>query len=108
MKNIKPLRDNVLGRMIERFGESRTTKGGVVLVEDETSEGYIRPRWFEVTHVGPKQEEIRVGQYVLVPHGRWSRGIDLEGTMREENKIFLVDHNDILGVQDDDPLSTST
>lgn len=105
---IKPLHDKVLGRMVDRIGAERTSAGGVIIVENDTSEGVIRPRWFEVTHVGPKQEDIAVGQYVLVPHGRWSRGIDLVGHRREEDKIFLIDHDEILGLQDDNPFSQTT
>lgn len=105
MTHIRPLRDKVIGKMLEPIGFERRTKAGIILTEDETSETFIRPRWFEVTHTGPEQEDILVGQYVLVPHGRWSRGIDLDNANRVDEMLFLVDHNDVLGVQDDDPIS---
>ena len=106
MREITPIRDKILGRMLETFGANRTTPGGLVLTEtDMNAENAIRPRWFEVTHVGPEQEEILAGQYVLVEHGRWSRGINLEGTMREEDKLFLIDNDEMLMVSDNDPLS---
>jgi co-chaperonin GroES (HSP10) len=103
MKDIKPLRDNVLGRMIDIVGGERQTRGGIIITEDHSSSDFVRPRWFQVTHVGPKQEDISVGQYVLVPHGRWSRGIDMVGSQREEDKIFLIDHDDVLGISDEVP-----
>lgn len=102
---IKPLRTNVMGRMLELPGSERRSRAGIILVEDELTEGFVRPRWFEITHVGPEQTDVVAGQYALVAHGRWSHGIDIENTRRDQDKLFLLDHNDILGVQDDNPLS---
>lgn len=105
MKQIYPLRDKVLGRMLDPVGGTKTTTGGVIVVEHNMTDSAIRPRWFEVTHVGPDQKDVSVGQYVLMPHGRWSRGIDVDGTHRVEDFLFLLDHNDMMGVQDVNPLS---
>lgn len=104
MTTIKPLHDKVLGYMLEPLGSERTSAGGVIIQEDHGSDDFVRPRWFVVTAVGPEQEDIAAGDYVLVPHGRWSQGINLEGSMQEEDKIFLVDHKDILGTSDDNPI----
>ncbi|SRR6056297_212354 len=103
MKQIKPLKDKVLGFMIEPLSGTRQTLGGVYLTADETSEDHVRPRWFQITHIGPEQEELYVNQYVLVPFGRWSRGINIENDMREDQKLFLIDHDDVLGVSDEIP-----
>lgn len=105
MKQIYPIRDKVLGRMLDPVGGAKTTAGGVIVVEQDMTDGAIRPRWFEVTHVGPEQQDVVAGQYVLVPHGRWSRGLDVNGTHRVEDFVFLIDHTDILGIQDDRPVS---
>lgn len=104
MKNITPLGDKVLGRMLEVVGQERHTDGGLIITEDTMTEGAIRPRWFEITHVGPKQQEFSRGDYVLVAHGRWSRGIDVDGTKREEDKLFLLDTDEFLGASDIHPL----
>lgn len=104
MKTITPLHDKVIGRMLDPMTGTRQTERGLYIAEDETSENFIRPRWFEVTHVGPEQQDIAVGQYVLVPHGRWSRGLDINNTRRESDFLFLLDHNDILGACDDEPV----
>jgi hydrogenase maturation factor len=56
--------------------------------------------------VGPDQTDVKVGQYILVSHGRWTRGIkieDEEGT----KTIRKVDVNDMLMVSDD-PMSDET
>jgi hypothetical protein len=44
----------------------------------------IVPRWARVYSVGPEQEDIKVGQYVLVSHGRWTRGIEVTDPETEE------------------------
>jgi co-chaperonin GroES (HSP10) len=103
MKTLIPLRDNVIGRMLEPIGKERSTKAGLVLTERNFGEETIRNRWFEVTHIGPDQESIKLGDYVLVPHGRWSRGVDLEGTMREDDKLFLLDNDAMLMLSDELP-----
>jgi co-chaperonin GroES (HSP10) len=103
MRKITPLGSKVLGRMIDTYGE-RKTHGGVIVQEAEGTSESVRPRWFEVTAVGPDQQDIKQGQYVLVPHGRWSRGLDVEGTNRKEDFIFNIDAESALGTQDSNPL----
>jgi co-chaperonin GroES (HSP10) len=104
MRNLNPIRDKVIGRMLEAIGNERRTKGGLVLTEKNFGEETIRPRWFEVTHVGPDQKDVKAGNYILVPHGRWSRGLDFYGTSREEDKLFLLD-NDAIMMVSDEPVS---
>jgi co-chaperonin GroES (HSP10) len=100
---LKPLRKNVIGRMIDGFGE-KITHGGVIINERNGGEESIRPRWFKVTHVGPEQDEVAVGDYVLVAHARWSRGIDIENTRREEDMVFLLDTDEILATSKENPV----
>jgi len=103
MIDIKPINDKVLAKLKEPMGETTQSKGGVFVMENHQSEKFIRPRWFEVTHIGPEQIDVTPGQFVLVEHGRWSRGIDINGTHREEDKLFLIDNDAMLMVSDDDP-----
>ncbi len=70
---IKALRGKVLVHNIEQ-GEKRT-KGGIILLDDDGKERGIRERWAQVYAVGPDVDDIAVGQWVLIKHGRWSRGI---------------------------------
>lgn len=70
---IKALRGKVLVHNIEQ-GEKRT-KGGIILLDDDGKERGIRERWAQVYAVGPDVDDISVGQWVLIKHGRWSRGI---------------------------------
>lgn len=104
--NLQPLRDTVLVSDMN-FSE-RTTSAGIVLVSDDAKNSGIRPRWAKVYAVGPLQKEVSVGQWILVAHGRWTRGINItqNGT---KHTIRKVDNSDILLVSDvpvvDDTLS---
>lgn len=91
-----PLRDGVLVRSM-KFSES-ITKGGIIVLDDNATTRGIHPRWAEVIAVGREQDDIQVGQWVLVAHGRWSRGFTLNG---DESRT--VDPKDILGISDTPP-----
>lgn len=104
MKQLTPIRDKVIGKMVDTVGATRFTPGGIILGADTPdAEDFVRARWFEVTHVGPDQKEIKVGEWVLVPHGRWGHGFDLEGTFKEENKLFHIDTEAMMIVSDERP-----
>jgi len=96
--NFKPLGNGIAVRNME-FGEQKTESGLIVLSDDGKNSG-IHPRWGEVTHIGPDQHDVKIGQYVLVAHGRWSRGFELNG-----ETLRTVEPNDVLGVQDEQPQS---
>ena len=72
IKSITPLRDVVLVRDMD-FGGRQLASGIHLLSDDGKSEG-IRPRWARVYAVGPEQQDVQPGQWVLIEHGRWSRG----------------------------------
>ena len=92
----KPLRDGILVRNMD-FGEQKTASGLIVLSDDGKAGG-IHPRWGEVIAVGNEQLDVQVGQYVMVAHGRWSRGFELNG-----ETVRTVDPKDVLGIQDEEP-----
>jgi hypothetical protein len=52
--------------------------------------------------VGNQQDDVKVGQWVMVAHGRWSRALKVKksGT---ELEVRMIDENDILLVSDDEP-----
>jgi co-chaperonin GroES (HSP10) len=78
---IKALKGKLLVHNIEQ-GEKRT-KSGIILLDDDGKERGIRERWAQVYAVGPDVDDIAVGQWVLIKHGRWSRGINV--TVRGED-----------------------
>lgn len=98
IESIKALHDHILVKDMH-FGERFTSNGILLPGDDKTSSG-IRPRWAEVYAVGDKQTDVTVGQYVMVSHGRWTRGIKIE-VNGEDITLRRVDNNDILLVSDD-------
>ena len=93
--DITPLKKRVLVSDMH-FGETRS-KGGIILVDDDGSQSGIHPRWAKVYAIGNKQDDVKVGEWILVSHGRWSRafkvkkdGVELEVRMIDENDILLV------------------
>ena len=73
---IHPLNDSVI--VTEMTFDERFTTSGIVLLNDNGKSTGIRPRWGQVYAVGPDQQDVKVGQWVCVAHGRWTRGIDVE------------------------------
>ena len=101
-KTIKPLSNNVIVR--DMSFEGRTLDSGIVLLGDDGKTDGIRPRWARVYAVGEEQTDVSVGQWVLMEHGRWSRGIKItqEG---EELTIRRADPEAIMMVSDTEPES---
>lgn len=112
MANINPYKVDKLQALHDtiivsdmQFGE-RLSAGGIILRNDDTKSAGIRPRWGKVYAIGPKVKGIKVGQYVCVSHGRWTRGIKIEDADGEQT-IRKVDPNDILLVSDE-PVNDAT
>jgi len=56
----------------------------------------------KVYKIGPDQQDVSVGQWILVEHGRWTRGIKInDGT--GEKVIQRVDTAGILAISDSEP-----
>lgn len=96
---VVPLGDKIIVSDMN-FG-IETTKGGIVLLSDDAKSSGIHPRWCKVFAVGPKQQDVNVGQWILLEHGRWSRGHTYENEAGEVIDIRLADNNAILAVSDD-------
>lgn len=98
---LEPLTDAVIVEDIENENE-KVTRGGIIVLNESGKDRGIRPRWARVAKVGPEQHDVQPGQWVLVSHGRWTRGIRLLNNGGE--KIFRkVDPNDILMVTEEKP-----
>jgi hypothetical protein len=61
----------------------------------------IRPRWAQIYAIGSEYDggELIVGDWILISHGRWTRGIDIEDETGKKT-LRRVDPNDILMVSD--------
>lgn len=98
---LKPLRDNVLVSDMS-FDEIRTATGLYIPSDDGKSEG-IKPRWGKVWAIGPEQKDVKVGEWILVEHGRWTRGIKVEDENGNEIVIRRVEVKSILTSADEKP-----
>jgi len=97
---IRALHDSVIVTDMNFSG--RQLSSGIILPSDNGKSSGIRPRWGRVYAVGPEHRDVRVGQWILVAHGRWTRGIEIE-TAQGIETIRRVDPADILMVSDEEP-----
>lgn len=70
------------------FGEQKT-KGGLIITDDNGTDRGIYPRWGRVHSKGPENcDEYEIGDWVLVEHGRWTRGVKVdEGNGEQELRM---------------------
>ena len=87
------------------FKEKLTSSGIIIPNSDGKLEG-VHARWGKVYAVGDSQQDVQVGQYVLVKHGRWTRGTLIED-QEGEKTIRRVDDADILLISDE-PMQDET
>jgi|SRR6056300_269759 co-chaperonin GroES (HSP10) len=86
------------------FGE-QTTKGGIILGNDDGKTRGIYPRWAKIYSKGPRNRDpYEVGEWILIEHGRWTRSIKLE-TEEGEIEIRMVETESILAYSDEKPES---
>ena len=93
VSKLQALSDSVL--VEDMTFDERISNGGIVLLNDNGKSSGIRPRWGKVYAVGPEQQEVRVGEWILVAHGRWTRGLDIEDDSGKRT-IRKIDPKDIL------------
>jgi co-chaperonin GroES (HSP10) len=91
--NIKALGNTVI--VSDMNFKERFTSGGIIIPGDDGKAGGIRPRWGRVFAIGPDQQDVQVGEWICVAHGRWSRGIEIEDA-NGSFTIRKVDPKDIL------------
>jgi co-chaperonin GroES (HSP10) len=73
---LKAIGDGVLVSEMN-FGEQKTKSGLIIRADDGEVRG-IYARWGRVISKGPKNTDpYEVGQWILVDHGRWTRGVNI-------------------------------
>jgi len=97
---IRPLNKDVIVYDMD-FGEIKTQSGIVIQSDDGKAHG-IKPRWGKVYKVGPEQQDVKEGQWILIEHGRWTRKVKINDG-DSEKEIQKVDIDCILAVADDRP-----
>ena len=98
--NFVPIRDWVI--CTEMNFEGRQLSSGIILAGDNGKSQGVRPRWGQVYAVGPEHTDVKVGDWVCVAHGRWTRGLDIEDESGKKT-VRRIDPKDILLVSDSLP-----
>jgi len=100
IKSMRALKDHVL--VADMNFDGRKLSSGIQLLNDDMRTAGIRPRWAQVYAIGPDQQDIAIGQWILVAHGRWTRGVTVED---ESGKRTLrrIDPNDVLLISNEEP-----
>jgi co-chaperonin GroES (HSP10) len=98
---IVPIRDKVL--VSDMNFDSQKTFSGIIIPSDNGKVRGIHPRWAKVFAVGPEQNEVKVGEWILIEHGRWTRGIEYEIDDEEILELRMVDNAAILMSADEPP-----
>ena len=75
---INALRGRVLVDDITR-GERMV--GRIIIPSDDGSQAGVRTRWCRVYSVGSDIKTVKAGEWILVEHGNWTRGM----TIRDDN-----------------------
>jgi co-chaperonin GroES (HSP10) len=101
IKKLTPLRDHVI--VSDMNFKGRTLSSGIILLGDDGKTDGIRPRWAKVYAVGPEQKDVTPGQWILIEHGRWTRGVEVE-IDGSEFTVRRVDASSIMMVSDEEPL----
>lgn len=98
---ITPLRTNVIVSNMN-FDMERT-KSGIFVTSDNGKTSGIHPRWGRVWAVGPDQKDVKVGDWILVEHGRWTRTIEVEKEDGSTIEVRMVETKAIMIVSDEPP-----
>ena len=94
--------DNILVTDMH-FGE-QVTESGIIIADDNGTTRGIYPRWAKVYDKGPaNKDEFQVGEWILIMHGRWTRGVDVE-TPNGKLEIRKVELESILATSTEKPV----
>lgn len=100
LQTFKPAADKIFVTDLER-GEQKTA-GGIILKDDDMTERGIRPRWGRVLMTGKDVTDVKVGEWVLMEHGRWSFGMDFDDNGATV-KVWHVDPKGMMLVSEKNP-----
>lgn len=85
------------------FGEQKTASG-LIISSDDGKERGVYPRWAKVYSKGPdNKDDYNVGDWILVEHGRWTRGMKLETEKDGELEIRMVESESVLAMSKEKP-----
>jgi hypothetical protein len=98
--NVRAIQDDVIVCDMD-FGEI-VTAGGIVIRSDDGQAHGVKPRWGRVYRVGPRQHDVKEGEWILIEHGRWTRKVKIRDNDGEK-EIQKVEVKSILAVSAERP-----
>lgn len=96
-----PIKDRVF--FTDMNFEEEVTSSGIVLQSDNGKGQGIKPRWGRVWATGPDQLDVKVGEWILIEHGRWTRQFDYENNDGSITKLQVADNKGIILAADEKP-----
>ena len=96
-----PLKDKVFVSDMN-FGEE-VTSSGLILQSDNGKGTGVHPRWARVWAIGPEQTDVKVGEWVLIEHGRWTRKFEYENEDGTITHLHVADNKGIMLTADEKP-----
>ena len=98
-KSLRAISDKIIVHNMDFGGQ--TLDSGIILMDDDKKSSGIKPRWAQVYSLGPDHNSgLEVGQWVLVGHGRWTRGVNITDAEGDKT-IRCVDPKDWMLVSDE-------
>jgi len=97
---LRPIRNHVL--VSDMSFEEQQTSSGIIIQSDDGKTHGVKPRWAQVWAVGPEQTDVKVGEWIYVEHGRWTRGVKVEYN-ETQTVVRKVDADAILLTADERP-----
>src|SRR6056300_1405449 len=99
---LTPIHNRVIVTDME-FGEQKTA-GGIIIASDDGQSRGIHPRWGKVFAKGHENDDdYQIGDWILVEHGRWSRGVTLEDENGIKTVVRVVEAESVLGTSKEKP-----
>jgi co-chaperonin GroES (HSP10) len=96
--HLDTIHDNVL--ITDMNFAEQFSAGGIIVSSDNGKTEGIKPRWGKVFKVGPDQSDVNVGDWILIEHGRWTRGVEVEDTNGSIVTVRRVETKAIIAVSD--------
>lgn len=89
-----PLHDGVV--VTDMNFDNQTTNSGLIIGSDDGKSEGIKPRWAKVYAIGKDQHKVKIGDWILVDHGRWTRKIKIKDSTGQEVEIRRVETKSII------------
>lgn len=98
---VVPIKDHVLVSDMD-FGMQKT-ESGILITSDNGKSSGVKPRWGKVWAIGPDQKDVKIGEWICIEHGRWTRTIELEQEDGSILELRRVETNAIMMSADEKP-----